>query len=351
MGPVTAPRKKAHTTETTRDIQNINNLREDESGSPSMMSAMMNVGQSCKDARIQTTQIFHAKTTTNIGTWNVQTLNQDRQLTQVLSKMEKYSINILGLSKVRWKGIRKIVRDGVTLSQKHMYGVGICIYSHTAGALLAWSPVSDCIITARFQSRYVEVTVLQVYAPTNESSDQIKNDFHNLLQDTINKTPRHDIRLLIGDRLMCRSILSTRLRINYRSVRFTASTNDNGERLKIFCNLNDISIGNTFLKHKCIHKLTWLSPDHLTQNEIDYMSISSRWQSLLQDVHIFRGADCGSDHFLVVAKVKIKFKSLKCAKRQAPDNLNSLKCADIRSSYREEISDRISILSGVEDIE
>ena len=150
---------------------------------------------------------------------------------------------------------------------------------------------------------------------------------------------------------MCRSILSTRLRINYRSVRFTASTNDNGERLKILCNLNDISIGNTFLKHKRIHKLTWLSPDHLTQNEIDYMSMSSRWQSLLQDVHIFRGADCGSEHFLVVAKVKIKFKSLKRAKRQAPDNLNSLKCVGIRSSYREEISDRISILSDVEDIE
>ena len=102
---------------------------------------MRNAGQSRKDASILTMQIFHAKTTTNIGTWNVRTLNQDGQLTQVLSEMEKYSIDILGLSEVRWKGIGKIVRDGVTFmysgnSHKRMYGVGICINSHTAEALL-----------------------------------------------------------------------------------------------------------------------------------------------------------------------------------------------------------------------
>ena len=131
----------------------------------------------------------------------------------------------------------------------------------------------------------------------------------------------------------------------------STSTNDNGKHLKMFCNLNNTSIGNTFFKHKCIHKLTWLSPDHLTQNEIDYMLISSRWQSLFQNVCTFCGADNGSDHFLVVAKVKIKFKSLKCAKQQVPYNLNSLKCANIQNSYQEEISNMFSILSDIEDNE
>ena len=32
-------------------------------------------------------------------------------------------------------------------------------------------------------------------------------------------------------------------------------TNNNGERFTLFYNLNDISIGNTFLKHKDIHKI------------------------------------------------------------------------------------------------
>ena len=34
------------------------------------------------------------------------------------------------------------------------------------------------------------------------------------------------------------------------------STNDNGERFLLFCSMNDISIGNTFFKHRNIHKYT-----------------------------------------------------------------------------------------------
>ena len=80
-------------------------------------------------------------------------------------------------------------------------------------------------------------------------------------------------------------------------------TNENGERFTLFCSLNDIGIGNTFCKHKDIHKTSWLSPDHHTNNEIDYISISSRWCSSLQDVIVYSGADCGSDHFLIIAKM------------------------------------------------
>ena len=54
----------------------------------------------------------------------------------------------------------------------------------------------------------------------------------------------------------------------------------------------------------------------ITQNEIDYISISSRWRSLLQEVKIYRGADCGIDHFLVIAKMRLKFKRLKQAKKK-----------------------------------
>ena len=172
---------------------------------------------------------------------------------------------------MRWEGIGKIARDGVTFmysgnSQKRMYGVSICINSHTTEALLTWSSVSNRIITTRFQSRHVKVTVLQAYALINESSDEIKNDFYNLLQDTVNKTPRHDIKSLIGD-------LNPQIDSNRQGCESTiglfgssTSTNNNGEHLKIFCNLNDISIGNTSFKHKRIHKLTWLSLDHLTRN-------------------------------------------------------------------------------------
>ena len=43
-------------------------------------------------------------------------------------------------------------------------------------------------------------------------------------------------------------------------------TNDNGERLPMFCNSNGICIGNKYFKCKLIHKKTWQSPDGTVEN-------------------------------------------------------------------------------------
>ena len=84
--------------------------------------------------------------------------------------------------------------------------------------------------------------------------------------------------------------------------------NDNGERLLSLCSTSGLSIGNTFFKHKRIHKKTWTSPDGNTSNEIDYICINNRWRSSLQDVQAYRGADVGSDHNLVIGKIHLKLK-------------------------------------------
>jgi hypothetical protein len=53
-----------------------------------------------------------------------------------------------------------------------------------------------------------------------------------------------------------------------------------------------------------IHKYTWASPEGNTHNEIDLILIDRRWHSSILEVRSFRGADCDTDNYLVVAKVK-----------------------------------------------
>ena len=83
-------------------------------------------------------------------------------------------------------------------------------------------------------------------------------------------------------------------------------TNENGERFINLCASQEMVIGGTLFPHKRCHKVTWVSPDQKTENQIDHVAISKKFRRSLTDVRSKRGADVGSDHHLVVAEFKLK---------------------------------------------
>jgi len=81
-------------------------------------------------------------------------------------------------------------------------------------------------------------------------------------------------------------------------------SNDNGVRLVNFATSKNLVVKSTMFPHHNIHKYTWTSPDGNTHNQIDHVLIDRRRQSSVLDVRSFRGDDCDSDHYLVVAKLR-----------------------------------------------
>ena len=55
---------------------------------------------------------------------------------------------------------------------------------------------------------------------------------------------------------------------------------------------------------------TWISPDGQYQNQIDYILCRRRWRSSIQSAKTRPGADCGSDHELLIAKFRLKLKKV-----------------------------------------
>jgi hypothetical protein len=56
--------------------------------------------------------------------------------------------------------------------------------------------------------------------------------------------------------------------------------------------------------HHNIHNFTWTSPNGKTHNQIDHILIGRRWHSSILDVQLFRTADCDTDQYLVMTKVR-----------------------------------------------
>ena len=86
--------------------------------------------------------------------------------------------------------------------------------------------------------------------------------------------------------------------------------NESGQRLIEFCWENALVIENTpFQQHKR-RLYTWTSPDGQYWNQTDYFICSWRWRSSIQSAKTRPGADCGSDHEHLIAKLRLKFKKI-----------------------------------------
>ena len=88
------------------------------------------------------------------------------------------------------------------------------------------------------------------------------------------------------------------------------STRWSRERLTEFRQENALVIANTlFLQHKR-WLYTWTSLDDQYWNQNDYILCSWRWRSSIQSEKTRLGADCGSDHELLIEKFRLKLKKV-----------------------------------------
>ena len=124
------------------------------------------------------------------------------------------------------------------------------------------------------------------------------------------------------------------------------SMNENGDIFSDVSVSNELIIGGTIFPHKQCHKVTRRSPNSRTENQIDHVTIVQRWRSTLQDVRAKRGADVGSDHHLVVAKLKLKLAPVRKAKsHRRRYDAGKLKMDDLRHEFQLKFQNRFELLA------
>ena len=124
-----------------------------------------------------------------IGTWNVRSMNQGK-LEVVKQEMARVTINILGISELKWTGMSKF-----NLGYHYIYYCGLESLRRNAVTIMVnkrlWNAVLGCnlknkrMIAVCFQGKPFNIIVIQVYTPTSNAEETETEWFNEDLHDVL----------------------------------------------------------------------------------------------------------------------------------------------------------------------
>ena len=191
--------------------------------------------------------------------------------------------------------------------------------------------------------RYIRTSIVQVYAPTNDAKAEAKDVFYEQVQNVLDKIPKHDIVILMGDWNVKVGDQQDGEEgvVGHHGLHGVRS--ESGEHFVELCASSNMVITTTLFPHKDIHKHTWVSPDTCTKNQI---IVCGKFRRSVLDTRDFRGANVNSDHHLVITKIKLQL----CRVEKNTNRLNKYKTAklklpEVAQSFKIELRNRFSCLA------
>ncbi|XP_030747932.1 craniofacial development protein 2-like [Sitophilus oryzae] len=225
-----------------------------------------------------------------LATWNIQGWRTKRE--EVLEEFKNMNVDILVVTETKKKG-----------NGTEEIGGALHIWSGNK----TWEPVNERVIRVEIAIYGRDVIIIGAYGPNDDSPVTEKEKFLDTIQNEIANIRKKEL-IIAGD-------LNGRegRKENDSAIgRFGEEiTNDNGERVIEICQLNDLKVTNGFFRHKDIHRYTWTQETRELKSIIDYIIIRRRSTIKIRDVRVQRGAECGSDHRLLLAKMEFPWMNRK----------------------------------------
>ena len=212
----------------------------------------------------------------NICCWNVRTLldlekttRPERRTALVTKELQRLNIDIAALSETRLtSGEDQIMelKSGHTLfwvgkpeGERRDGGIGFAIKTTLVDKIERPSSINDRIMKLRIPltcGRHL--SVLSVYAPTMQATEESIMYFFETLRSTISSVSKEEKLIILGD---------FNARVGQEHQAWDAlgrygidKANDNGFLLLQLCSELDLVISNTFFRQKLKHKATWTHP-------------------------------------------------------------------------------------------
>lgn len=241
-----------------------------------------------------------------IATLNCLSLRTPEKLAELEIAISKINWDIIGLSEVRRTGEYIEDRKEYILyykgETKGSYGVGFIVKKYLRKNIEEFKGISEriAVLNMNLPGYKDKWSIIQIYAPTEQQEEYIKDLFYNQLSSVLQDTYKNVI--VMGDfngRIGSQRTGEDKVIGNFGFGR----RSKNGERMINMALENNLAYMNSFFRKKSNKKWTWISPDGLTRNEIDYIATNSK--KSFQDVSIINQFNFNTNHRMVRAVINV----------------------------------------------
>ena len=267
-----------------------------------------------------------------LGTLNVNGMktNTETKLKQLAEDMEKYKIDILAIQETH-------IQDRTTTTIKTTQGKTYIAYNgqwqedkaktkYTGTGFIVTSDIqvtfkehTDRLTYIRFYTKTGPAYAISAYAPTlpkSEQNEQIRTDFYDSLDKLIQTIPKRADTYILGD-FNAKTGDAHKTHPNIVGPYGKGKTNSNGNSLIDFVDRQQMTLVNTYFKHKLAHIATWTKNElpsrrnNPVRNQIDYCITRRKNMRHITDSRAYSGISTETDHRLVMTKIKLKIKRSK----------------------------------------
>ena len=154
--------------------------------------------------------------------------------------------------------------------------IGLSVHYRIVPAVQRVESVSNGLSYIVLSGRWFNITVLNMYAPSKEKSDDSKDSFYEYLEQVFDHFPKYHKKILLKDfnvKLGREDIFKPS--IGNESLH--RDNNDNGVRIVNPAKSKNLVVKSMMFSQRNIHKYTWTSPDGKTHSQVDHILINRRW--------------------------------------------------------------------------
>jgi exonuclease III len=123
---------------------------------------------------------------------------------RVASEISKYKLDLVGVQEVRWDGGGTKPAGEYTFfygkgNENYELGTGFYVHRRIASAVKRVEFISDRMSYIILRGRWSDIIVLNVYAPTEDKIDDVKDSFYDELERAFHNFPKYHMKIVIGD--------------------------------------------------------------------------------------------------------------------------------------------------------